>query len=74
MRSELIEMLRGIESVAIVTVSHDLRLLEKLCDRIAVMEEGRLVEVGSAEQVLGTPRAEITGRLLDAAFHRRSGH
>jgi peptide/nickel transport system ATP-binding protein len=73
LRSELIEMLRGIGGITLVTVSHDLRLLGKLCERIAVMQEGKLVEIGRAEQVLRRPQAAITGKLLDAAFHRRSG-
>ncbi len=73
MRRELIEMLCGIAGLALVTVSHDMRLLGKMCERIAVMEEGRLVEVGRAEEVLRTPQSAIANRLIDAAFHRRSG-
>ena len=73
LRSELIAMLRDLKGVAIVTVSHDLRLLGKLCDRIAVMEEGKLVEVGRSKHVLSKPQAAITGKLLEAAFFRRSG-
>ncbi len=71
-RRELIEMLGGISGLALVTVSHDMRLLGSMCDRIAVMEEGKVVEVGTPEQLLRAPKALITGKLLDAAFHRRS--
>jgi ABC-type glutathione transport system ATPase component len=51
---------------ACLFVTHDLAVVDMLADRIAVMEQGRLVEIGSDEQVLRRPRAEYTRNLLAA--------
>ncbi|WP_329372475.1 ATP-binding cassette domain-containing protein [Streptomyces sp. NBC_00669] len=47
-------------------VSHNLAVVQQVADRIAVMRQGRLVEVGDADQVLRRPRHEYTRQLLDA--------
>ncbi|MDR0670284.1 MAG: ATP-binding cassette domain-containing protein [Treponema sp.] len=47
-------------------ISHNLNLVYYLCDRIAVMKDGRIVEQGSAEEVYGNPRAPYTRALLEA--------
>jgi ABC-type glutathione transport system ATPase component len=49
-----------------VFVSHNLAVVRQVADRVAVMREGRLVEVGEASQVFGDPRHPYTRRLLDA--------
>ncbi|MFF0227140.1 ATP-binding cassette domain-containing protein [Streptomyces sp. NPDC004629] len=47
-------------------VSHNLAVVQQVADRIAVMRQGRLVEVGEAAQVLRRPRHPYTRQLLDA--------
>jgi peptide/nickel transport system ATP-binding protein len=47
-------------------VSHDLEVVRLMCDRIMVMRGGRIVEEGSAEQVLSAPHADYTKELLAA--------
>ncbi|MEE4545052.1 ATP-binding cassette domain-containing protein [Streptomyces sp. V4-01] len=47
-------------------VSHNLAVVQQVADRIAVMRQGRLVEVGEADQVLRRPRHPYTRQLLDA--------
>ncbi len=53
--------------LAILFVSHDLRIVRHLAHRVAVMYLGRVVELGSAEQVFGAPRHPYTAALLRAA-------
>jgi peptide/nickel transport system ATP-binding protein len=49
---------------ACLFISHDLAVVDLLADRIAVLHRGKLVEEGTGEEVLGSPREEYTRRLL----------
>ena len=51
---------------ACLFISHDLAVVEILAQRIAVMEKGTLVEVGTREQILTDPQEPYTRRLLAA--------
>jgi len=52
---------------AFLLISHDLAVVERLCPRVAVMQDERLVEHGPREEVLRHPRHDYTRRLLAAA-------
>jgi peptide/nickel transport system ATP-binding protein len=62
---ELLGRLRD-EGAALVLVSHDLRAVARVADRIAVLDAGRVVEEGAASAVLEDPRHEVTRALLAA--------
>ncbi len=51
---------------ACLFISHDLAVVDSLANRVAVMQHGRLVEIGPREAVLGSPREEYTQRLIAA--------
>lgn len=53
---------------SMVAVSHDLRVLEDMCDRLAVMYGGRIVEIGATHDVMTQPQHPYTRRLLQR-FH-----
>jgi peptide/nickel transport system ATP-binding protein/oligopeptide transport system ATP-binding protein len=60
----LLERLRAGSGMALVLVSHDLGVIARACDVIAVMYAGRVVELGPADVVLRTPRHPYTRALV----------
>jgi peptide/nickel transport system ATP-binding protein len=63
----LFEEIRERLSLAMLFITHDLRVAAQVCDHVAVMSQGRVVEYGPAAQVFGAPRHEYTRALFDAA-------
>ncbi|MGI5226873.1 oligopeptide/dipeptide ABC transporter ATP-binding protein [Actinoallomurus sp. CA-142502] len=65
----VVALLRGLKTrlgLAYVIAAHDLAVLRLLADRVAVMRRGRIVELGDAGAVYGTPAHPYTRTLLDA--------
>jgi ABC-type oligopeptide transport system ATPase subunit len=65
---ELLAELRVRHGLAYLFVSHNLAVVRLLCDRAAVMQNGRIVEAGAAAQVLAEPRHPYTRALLDSVL------
>ncbi|HEX9557875.1 MAG TPA: ABC transporter ATP-binding protein, partial [Reyranella sp.] len=64
---ELLDEIRQRLNLAVLFITHDLRVAAQICDYVAVMSKGRVVEYGSAEQVFGAPRDDYTKALFAAA-------
>ena len=56
--------------MALLLISHDLALLERHCDRLAILDRGRIVESGSTQSVLAAPASEVGQALVAAARPR----
>lgn len=52
--------------MAIIFISHDLRIVRKIADRIAVMKNGRIVEQGDSVKIFENPEADYTKKLIGA--------
>ncbi len=68
-RAQILDLLRDLTvelSLTLVFISHDLAVVRYLCDRIAVMHEGRVVEVGETHDVYDAPQHPYTRALLGA--------
>jgi len=63
---ELLRELRDERGMAILFVSHDLAVIAELCDRVAIMRAGQVVETGPVAQVTTAPRHDYTRELLAA--------
>jgi ABC-type glutathione transport system ATPase component len=63
----LLEEIRTRLDLAMLFITHDLRVAAQVCDQVAVMHAGRIVEYGPAEQVFLAPRHEYTQALFAAA-------
>ncbi len=64
---ELVLQIRESGHNGVLYITHDLAVARHICDRIAVMQAGRLVEVGAADDVIHHPTSDYTRRLLQAA-------
>ena len=62
----LLDDLRARRGAAIVLISHDLGVLSQVCDRVAILYAGQLVELGTAERVLRSPSHPYTQALVEA--------
>ena len=76
-QAQILELLRGVSEqfgVAILLISHDLSVVRRLCDQVAVMYRGRIVERGSTDDIFNAPQDEYTRRLIAAIPKKRKHH
>ena len=69
-RDEIVSLLDDLiarRNLALVLVSHDLSVVARLCTEIAVMRDGRVVEGGPIERVVGSPIDDFTRRIVALA-------
>ncbi len=64
---ELLQRLREQKKISILFISHDLRVVYQLCDRVMIMKNGKIVESGDRNEVYLKPRQEYTKLLLQSA-------
>ncbi len=65
---ELVADLRRQSGAALVLVTHDLNVVARVCDRVLVMKDGRIVEDGTVGRVFSRPRTAYARQLLGAAL------
>jgi peptide/nickel transport system ATP-binding protein len=68
-QANMLDLLRDVQKktgVAIMLISHDLGVVARVADRVAVMYAGKIVEVGTAEEIFYDPRHPYTWGLLGA--------
>ena len=69
MQARFLELLLELQEqlkFACLFISHDLAVVDMLAHRIAVMQNGELVEVGDRDQILKNPKEDYTRRLISA--------
>ena len=75
-QAQVLNLLRSLQrqtGVAMLFITHDMRVARHMCDRIGVMRAGAIVEEGPAEQVIAHPAHEYTQTLLSAVFDAEMG-
>jgi ABC-type glutathione transport system ATPase component len=68
-QSEILALFRELNrstGMAILYISHDLASVAGICDRIAILHQGEIVECGATEQIFSNPQHEYTQRLMAA--------
>jgi peptide/nickel transport system ATP-binding protein len=66
---DLLARLRRERKLTLLYISHDLAVVSNLCQRVYVFKEGRVVEEGTAQQVLSAPQAPYTRELVGSMAH-----
>ena len=68
-RAQILDLLLDIQkrlNLSFIFISHDISVVRYFCDRVAVMHRGKLVEVGTAEQICTAPQEAYTKSLISA--------
>ena len=68
-QAQVIELLMKLQKemgLSILFISHDLRVVYQMCDRVMIMQKGEIVEEGTTEKVYFSPEHEYTRTLLQA--------
>src|SRR5262249_57575450 len=68
-QAQILNVLQDLErrlGLTLLFIAHDLRVVEHLSDRVAVMYQGRIVELGSRDEIYTNPRHPYTRALLSA--------
>ena len=76
-QAQIVDLLRDLQKkhgFTYLFISHDLRVIRAMSDRVIVMRGGKVVETGTAQQVFEAPREDYTKALLDAALHLEVSH
>lgn len=76
-QAQILELLRKLQEelgMGMIFITHDLGVVERISDRIAIMYAGRIVETGPSRQVLSSPRHPYTHGLLESVPGFRPRH
>ncbi len=76
-QAQILELLHNVSEqfgVAILLISHDLSVVRRLCDHVAVMYRGQIVERGVTDAIFNAPQDEYTKRLIAVIPKKRKHH
>lgn len=66
---EILEDLKRVYQMSLLLITHNLGIVAEVCDRVAVLYAGRLVEIGSAQDIFARPIHPYTRGLLKSVIH-----
>ena len=67
MTEEILDLLKEINrsrKLTIVIITHEMSVVEKICDRVAIIDKGRLAEVGEVKEIFRTPKSAAAKKLV----------
>jgi ABC-type oligopeptide transport system ATPase subunit len=69
-QAQILNLLRELQvkmKLTYIFISHDLNVVRYICDRVAIMKDGELIEVGETEDIFENPKEKYTQELIEAA-------
>lgn len=70
-QKQIVKLLKSIsdkKNLAILFISHDIKVVKELCERIYILKDGEIVESGSSDELFNNPKEEYTANLLDSSY------
>ena len=69
---ELLLHLKQELNLSIIFICHDIALVQKICDRVIVLKQGKIIESGITSQVIRNPQKNYTKNLIDCAIFKKA--
>ena len=70
---ELLQKVNVQLGITIVIITHEMQVVKEICDKVAVMEEGEVIEQGSVLEIFTNPERDLTKDFIDTATHINQG-
>ena len=70
-QSQIVDLLIDLQmkkNLSYIFISHDLKIIKAICDKIIVMKNGNIIESGTTSKIFNNPEKNYTRNLIDAAF------
>ena len=64
----LIKKLNESKKLAILFISHDIKVVKEICNYIYIIKDGEIVEEGDSDKIFNNPSSEYTKNLLDSSY------
>ncbi|MGJ1448712.1 methionine ABC transporter ATP-binding protein [Sphingobacterium spiritivorum] len=68
----ILQLLRSINkklNLTILLITHEMEVIKTICDRVAVLDHGRLIEQGTVEQIFTAPKEAVTQQFIASSFN-----
>ncbi|EKU45720.1 methionine ABC transporter ATP-binding protein [Staphylococcus massiliensis] len=69
---DLLVQIKEEQNLTIVLITHEMQVIRKICDEVAVMEQGRVIEQGSVKDVFENPQSDVTKRFVKKDLNQES--
>ena len=66
---EILSLLRSIQDTTIVLITHDMGVIKEICNKVAIIDQGTIVEQGLVEEVFFNPKQGMTKRFIQSTPH-----
>jgi D-methionine transport system ATP-binding protein len=74
---EILELLKKLNEqlkITILLITHDMSVVREICDRVIILDHGKIVETGSINEIILKPQSEIAKTLLKSLINRELPH